>query len=221
MIELAVNAMLGQKLLEKGLKEEPDFFTVKAPVFSVTKLKGVDHVLGPEMKSTGEVIGLGTTVEEALSKAFFQGKNNPFEPYQKANMIFCSFSDREKQAALPLVRKLVEMNFKIGATKGTHQYLKLEGIVEVEEILTESIVEFIQSGTCAAGIIIPTKGRDKNRNGLHYRALFTRYGIPTFTSLDTAKMAAALNGTVKPNYAPMENYLNNNKKVVEYLCKMY
>ncbi|WP_417900278.1 carbamoyl-phosphate synthase (glutamine-hydrolyzing) large subunit [Bacillus haimaensis] len=221
MIELAVNAMLGQKLIDKGLKKEPDFFTVKAPVFSVTKLKGVDHVLGPEMKSTGEVIGLGSTVEEALSKAFFQGKNNPFVPNQKANKIFCSFSDREKQAALPLIRKLVEMKFKIAATQGTYQYLKSEGIVEVVEITNDSIAEFIQSGTCAAGIIIPTKGRDKNRNGLHYRALFTRYGISIFTSLDTVNMAAALSGTVKPNYAHMENYLSKNNKVVEYLCKVY
>ncbi|MBM7619262.1 carbamoyl-phosphate synthase large subunit [Bacillus tianshenii] len=221
MVELAVNVMFGEKLTEKGLKEEPEFFTVKAPVFSMTKLKGVDHVLGPEMKSTGEVIGLGKTVEEALSKAFFQGKENPFEPVEKANKIFCSLSDREKQAALPLIKKLVKMNFKIAATQGTYQYLISEGIDEVEEISTESMTEFIQSGTCAAGIIIPTKGRDKNRNGMHLRALFTRYSIPIFTSLDTALMAAGLSAKVMSNCEPMKNYLSNNKKVVEYLCKVY
>lgn len=221
LIELAVASMLGVPLAHKGLSVEPSFYTVKAPIFSASKLKDVDHVLGPEMKSTGEVIGLGETMEEALSKALFFGKKNPFQAFGEESYVFCSITDREKQDALPLIEKLASMNIQIAATKGTATFLKRAGIEDVMELSEENLPSWLASKACVASIIIPTKGRDKTRTGSHYRALCTTYGIRTFTCLETVEAAISIREISKLTFAPMKNYLEKNKKAVEYLCKMY
>lgn len=86
MVDLAVKAQLRIPLMEKGLKDFPEYFTVKAPVFSSSKLKGVDHILGPEMKSTGEVLGIGYHFHEALYKALFP-KGNPFKEISNTSSV--------------------------------------------------------------------------------------------------------------------------------------
>ncbi|WP_078380404.1 carbamoyl-phosphate synthase (glutamine-hydrolyzing) large subunit [Sutcliffiella halmapala] len=221
MIELAVAAMVGTPLTQIGLGEEPAFYTVKAPVFSATKLKDVDHVLGPEMKSTGEVIGLGTTIEEAFSKAVYAGGKNPFHLDNKDKYVFCSIADREKLVALPIIKRLVSMGIKVAATKGTAEFLKVAGIESVKELTEENLTDWLSAEKCIAAIIVPTKGRDKKRIGSQFRALCTRYGVRTFTCLETVEMAVSLKDFSQLTYAPMKNYLEKKKKVVEYLCKMY
>ncbi|KPB06461.1 carbamoyl-phosphate synthase (glutamine-hydrolyzing) large subunit [Bacillus sp. CHD6a] len=220
MIELAIRVQLGEKLSQIGLKENPDFWTVKAPVFSDSKLKDVDHVLGPEMKSTGEIVGLGMTLEEAMSKALFLGKKSPFSLMQEEKMIFCSIADREKTYALPLMLELVNKGFSIIATKGTADFLK-ENNIKVRTILQKEIDITLKTEKFTAAIIIPTIGRDQLRNGAKYRALCTMNGIKTFTCLETAQQAIMLNDTIQQNYQTIKDYINNQKSEVEYLCKVY
>ncbi|MCM3615994.1 carbamoyl-phosphate synthase (glutamine-hydrolyzing) large subunit [Sutcliffiella horikoshii] len=220
MIELAVKAQLGEKLTEIGLKEEPDFWTVKAPIFSASKLKDVDHVLGPEMKSTGEIIGMGMTVEEAMNKALFLGKESPFRYTGAEKSIFCSITDREKQQALPLLTELHEKCFNIYATKGTSEFLRNNGI-SVKTVLQEEIHSTLKTKSLAAAIIIPTKGRDQSREGANYRAMCTRHGIRIFTCLETASQANLLDQPIELNYRTIKKYLKNRKREVEYLCKVY
>ena len=112
---------------------EPHYFSVKTPVFSSRKLKGVDPVLGPEMKSTGEILGLGVTLDEALQKALpFMEEQSDDEDY-----ILCSISDRAKEESLPIIEELACNKFKIAATEGTAQFLQENGIM-VEEIIKDS-----------------------------------------------------------------------------------
>lgn len=220
MIDLAIRAQLGEKLSQSGLKEDPGFWTVKAPVFSDTKLKDVDHVLGPEMKSTGEIIGLGITFEEAMSKALFLGKKSPFSHMQEEKRIFCSISNREKTNALPIMKELVNKGFSIVATEGTARFLKENNMV-VETICQKEIDITLKTEKFAAAIIIPTIGREKLRNGAMYRALCTMNGIRTFTCLETAQQAIMLNDTIQQNYQTIKDYTKNKKREVEYLCKVY
>ncbi|MGD6775072.1 carbamoyl-phosphate synthase (glutamine-hydrolyzing) large subunit [Sutcliffiella horikoshii] len=220
MIELAIKAQLGEKLSQTGIKENPGFWTVKAPVFSNTKLKDVDHVLGPEMKSTGEIIGLGMTLEEAMRKALFLGKKSPFSLIQEEKIVFCSIADREKENALPLMKELVNKGFSIMATKGTADFLK-ENNVKVSSIFQKDIDKVLKMEKFAAAIIIPTIGREKARNGAMYRALCTLNGIRTFTCLETAQQAIMLEDTIHKNYQTIKEYLQNKKREVEYLCKVY
>ncbi|KMJ59526.1 carbamoyl phosphate synthase large subunit [Bacillus sp. LL01] len=220
MIEIAVRAQLGEKLSQTGLKEEPGFWTVKAPVFSATKLKDVDHVLGPEMKSTGEIIGLGMTVEEAMNKALFLGKKSPFTKTEDEKVVFCSIADREKQKALPLLTELQKKRIKIFASKGTAKFLRNNGIA-VTTVSEKEINSTLKTENLAAAIIIPTKGRDKTRDGAMYRALCTKHGIKTFTCLETVYQANQLDHTIEQNYQTIKNYLKNEKREVEYLCKVY
>ncbi|WP_226681516.1 carbamoyl-phosphate synthase (glutamine-hydrolyzing) large subunit [Sutcliffiella horikoshii] len=220
MIELAIKAQLGEKLSQTGLKENPGFWTVKAPVFSNTKLKDVDHVLGPEMKSTGEIIGLGETLEEAMTKALFLGKASPFTSKQEEKVVFCSISDREKPNVLPLLHELVKKGFSFVATEGTAEYLKGNNM-DVNSISQNVLVNTLKTHKFSAAIIIPTIGRDPSRNGAMYRALCTMNGIKTFTCLETAYQAIVLEDNIQVNYQTIKEYLQNEKREVEYLCKVY
>ncbi|WP_010199456.1 carbamoyl-phosphate synthase (glutamine-hydrolyzing) large subunit [Bacillus sp. m3-13] len=220
MIELAIKAQLGEKLSQTGIKENPGFWTVKAPVFSNTKLKDVDHVLGPEMKSTGEIIGLGETLEEAMTKALFLGKASPFNSKQEEKVVFCSISNREKQNVLPLLDELVKKGFSFVATEGTAEYLKENNISVISTSQTE-LHSILKTEKFAAAIIIPTIGRNPSRNGAMYRALCTMNGIKTFTCLETAYQAIVLEENIQLNYQTIKKYLQNKKREVEYLCKVY
>jgi carbamoyl-phosphate synthase large subunit len=182
MIEWAVMAQLGVRLSDlskdTGLLPEPSYYSVKAPVFSASKLKGVDHVLGPEMKSTGEILGLGMTIGEALGKALPSAAEGEY--------IFCSLSDREKEAALPVIEKLV--CFKLAATGGTAIFLREHGI-QVEKIIndTNDVNLFFKTEKVKAVLNSPNQGRNKQKFGFYIREQAVRYKIPVFTHLDTVK----------------------------------
>jgi carbamoyl-phosphate synthase large subunit len=186
MIEWAISVQLGESLSNltpvNGLCKEPSYYSVKAPVFSSSKLKGVDHVLGPEMKSTGEVLGMGVNYQEALEKAIPSFGGNTAENY-----IFCSISDREKPASLPIIQELVK-KVKLAATEGTAIFLQSCGI-PVETVIKneQDVNELFRNQSIKAVVNIPNQGRNKLKFGFYIREQAIRYKVPVFTHLDTVK----------------------------------
>ncbi len=185
MVEWAIKAQLQSGSLEAtGLLEEKPYYTVKFPIFSNGKLKNVDHVLGPEMKSTGEVLAIAKTTEEALRKAVL----STWDPNKPASSILCSVSEEHKEAACNALMKLKHKGVTIYATPGTAEFLNEKGIQSfaVRKDLQE--VEALMKDDLSAVISIPTTGREKERSGFQMRALATRYKIPCFTHIDTLQL---------------------------------
>jgi carbamoyl-phosphate synthase large subunit len=218
MIEWATFVQLGDALAdlhpELGLLQEPLYYSVKAPIFSASKLREVDHVLGPEMKSTGEVLGLGTTLAEALEKALFLGTQNPFNIFSEEKpYIFCSISDREKEESIPLIQELVARQFKIVATEGTAEYLTNKGI-QVDSILKDkkTVESRLKQGGFSAILNSPNQGRVKDKFGFYIREQAVRYQVPCFTCLDTVKAALGVSDRSDWKIRSMSEYykLNNN-----------
>lgn len=198
MIEWAVKAQLGTPLAEIAeqldLHEEPEYFTVKAPIFSANKLKGVDHVMGPEMKSTGEIIGLGYTEKEALRKvdAAF-GKVMPERQPGKNTRLFVSISDRMKEESAELLADFVKTGVEITATAGTASFLEGKGIHIAKKLGNQQeIVEDWQEAVPDLVLNIPSVGREKGKAGFLVRELAVSHQVPYFTSLDTFRAAASL-----------------------------
>ena len=185
MIEWATRVQLGESLTELsqdlGLLAEPDYFSVKSPVFSSSKLKGVDHVLGPEMKSTGEVLGIGTNYQAALQKSVTLINGSKGEGY-----LLCSISDREKTDSLAILKELVKEDYKLAATEGTAEFLKSNGLsVEIVVQDEKDLNNIFRNKPILAVINIPSQGRNKNKFGFHLREYAVRYKVPVFTHLDT------------------------------------
>ncbi|MYL54478.1 carbamoyl-phosphate synthase (glutamine-hydrolyzing) large subunit [Pontibacillus yanchengensis] len=187
MIELAVFTQLGYKLKDStygtGLLKEVPFYTVKAPAFSDNKLNDVDHALGPEMKSTGEVLGLSTDVTEAIQKAWY------LTTIKMPMNVLCSINESEKHTAIPVLTNMIEKGVHVYATPNTAAFLAQEGLnVEVVEKDLDQIEEMIANETIQGLLCTPTQGRKKQRFGFQLRALATRYRLPSFTHLDTFKL---------------------------------
>ncbi|MFA1819848.1 carbamoyl-phosphate synthase (glutamine-hydrolyzing) large subunit [Virgibacillus oceani] len=189
MTEWAVKAQLGEGLQEEAKhvneRMEPGYFTVKAPVFSANKLKGVDHVLGPEMKSTGEVIGISPSKQEALKKAItFSYDVKSF--IKNGSRLFVSVSDRMKEESLELIRDLSALGLVINATRGTGAFLTSAGVEP--EILVETreeLLDYWKETPPDLVLNIPNQGREKEKIGYFIRELAVRHQTPYFTSLDT------------------------------------
>ncbi len=215
MVRLAVRAMCGQRLADQGyeggLWPERALVAVKAPVFSMSKLPAVDTYLGPEMKSTGEVMGIDRTYEAALAKAL-AAAGLALEP---ATPVLLSLSDRTKTEALPLVRGLHAAGCPLYATEGTGAMLEALGIpaTTVTKVLSgerPNVVDVIRDGTVGCVLNTP-EGRltGSLRDGFHIRRAAAERRIPCFTSLDTARAAIeAMRGTVAPSIARLDEYVN-------------
>ena len=214
MVKLAVEAMLGMKLKDSGFGEglwpERRLVAIKAPVFSMSKLVGVDTYLGPEMKSTGEVMGIDRTFEGAITKATI-ASDVALKP---GSAILLSISDKTKAAALPLIRSMSEAGCPIFATEGTSAMLTGLGIpvTEVTKVLSGShpnVVDVIQDGTVQCVINTP-EGRltGSLRDGFYIRRAAAEHRIPCFTSLDTARAAIdSLAGPADFSVATVREYL--------------
>jgi len=195
MVEWATYIQIGDSLKdlssELGLLKEPGFISVKAPVFSSSKLKGVDYSLGPEMKSTGEVLGMGYTLDEALAKVLLLEGKNPLLPSEKA--VLCSVSDRAKEDSLLVLQMLAKKNVKLMATKGTAIYLKENGIF-IENMIEEEnqLTNFLKNNQIGSIINIATKGRNQEKFGFQIREQAIRYNVPCYTNLGTVKQMLAL-----------------------------
>ncbi|HSU79274.1 MAG TPA: carbamoyl-phosphate synthase large subunit, partial [Candidatus Angelobacter sp.] len=197
LVDTAVAVQLGKKLRdvtnEKEWMTPPAFYSVKAPVFSSVKLNGVDPVLGPELKSTGEALGLGETLEEAFEKALFLGKGNPFKSTEKASKLLCSISLREQGESLPLLKHLQDKGFELVATPQTARFLVQNGVAVTQTVTTfEEIKTLFEAKTVSAVINCPTNGRNRTTFGFQLRAEAIKCQVPVFTCLDTVKAALTL-----------------------------
>ncbi|MDW5299726.1 MAG: carbamoyl-phosphate synthase large subunit [Sedimentibacter sp.] len=190
MIEIATRVMLGEKLKNMeygtGLYKESNLVAVKVPVFSTQKLDGVDVSLGPEMKSTGEVLGVGKSYNEALYKGFIAaGVKMP----DKNKKILATIRDRDKDNFKPIALKLYQMGYKFVATENTSKYLNKNGInsdiVKKVREAKPNLIDYIRSGDVGIVVDIPTKANDVSTDGFRIRRTSVEASINVFTSLDT------------------------------------
>ncbi|MFA9396932.1 MAG: carbamoyl-phosphate synthase large subunit [Clostridiaceae bacterium] len=196
-IDLATKLMLGDKLNNLGygidLYKESNLFSVKVPVFSTQKLPNVEVSLGPEMKSTGEVLGVGKTFKEALYKGFIAA--DTLSPI-KNNKVLCSINDYDKAEFLGIAKTLNKMGFDFLATKGTHKFLTQHNIKStiVKKVGEGSpdILDTIKKREIDFVIDTPTKGNKTSRDGFRIRRTAIESYIKVFTCLDTAKSFAEI-----------------------------
>ena len=189
-IDLATRVILGEKLKDlhygTGIYKKSKYVAVKMPIFSFQKLKNADTSLGPEMKSTGEVLGVSKHFSEAILKAFIASGINVVE----RGKILVTVNDKDKPEILPIVKKLAKKGYEIYATAGTAKYLREKGVEKVETVPkiwegTDSIPDLIHSGKLSFIINTPTKGKESNRDGFKIRRLAAESKVPCFTAIDT------------------------------------
>ena len=191
-IDLATKVMLGQKLRDLGygtnLYPEAKYYAVKAPVFSFEKLTDVDTGLGPEMKSTGEVLGIAETYPQALLKAF---KGSGLRVPKRGSRIIVTVKDEDKAEMIGIARGFEEMGIEIYATSGTCDALTSAGIAckRVNRVSQShpNILDMIQSGTVDLIINTPTKGRKHDSDGFKIRRSAVEHSVACVTAIDTAR----------------------------------
>lgn len=192
MAQIATKLILGKTLQELGYQDglyaTSDYVHVKAPVFSFAKLHQVDTQLGPEMKSTGEVMGTDVTLEKALYKAFeASGMHLP----DYGSVLF-TIADETKEEALNLAQRFSDIGYGLIATEGTSQYLKNNGlevttVSKINQTDTLNVLDTIRLGH--AQLVVNTTGNDDRHatDGFKIRRLSVENGVPLMTSLDTAE----------------------------------
>ena len=189
--DIATEVILGKTLKEQGIfdiyPEEKDRWYVKAPVFSFNKIRGLDAYLSPEMKSTGEAIGYDRTLNRALYKAL-QAAGMRLQNY---GTVFATIADKDKEEALPLIRRFYQLGFNIEATHGTAQFLKSQGIrTHVFHKISEGSDEIptaLRQGHIS--YVINTKDAGSNgQDGAEIRKIATEHNVALFTSLDTVRV---------------------------------
>ena len=201
MVKLATKIMLGRTLQEMGygggLWKRQNLVAIKAPVFSMSKLAGVDTYLGPEMKSTGEVMGIDTDFRGAVAKALLAGGML----FRTNGSVLLSIADRDKGESVPLVRALAESGCRLYATEGTAAMVEGLGVpvTLITKKLSEghpNVLDIIMDGTVDAVVNTVTGERSHLQDGFQIRRAAVERRIPCFTSLDTARAAAEslLNG---------------------------
>jgi carbamoyl-phosphate synthase large subunit len=213
-VKIATKVMAGISLREQGyetgLWKKQGLVGIKAPVFSMSKLVGVDTYLGPEMKSTGEVMGIDYTFEAALMKAVMAaGIMLP-----ASGTVLLSIADRNKAQSLPIIRRLAEAGYKLYATEGTATMIEGEGmfVTQITKKLSEghpNVVDAIREGWVDGVINTITGERTPMRDGFDIRRAAAEKRIPCFTSLDTARAAVwAMTSSHRHfNVLPMSRYL--------------
>ncbi len=213
-VNIATKVMAGVSLREQGyetgLWKKQGLVGIKAPVFSMAKLAGVDTYLGPEMKSTGEVMGIDFDLEAALTKAVMAaGLMLP----PGGAMLF-SIADRDKARSLPVIRRLAGAGYRLYATEGTARMMESEGlsVKQITKKLGEghpNAVDVIREGWVNGVINTITGERTPMRDGFAIRRAAAERRLPCFTSLDTARAAvwAMSNSDRHFNVLPMSRYL--------------
>ena len=190
-VPLATRVILGHKIREMGytpgLQPEADYIAVKMPVFSFEKIRGADISLGPEMKSTGECLGIARTFNEALYKAFLgAGINLP----KYKNMII-TVRDSEQQEMLPVARRFEQLGYKIYATRGTARMLQENGVhaIRTNKIEQDSpnLMDLILGHKIDLVIDIPEQGVEHAKDGFIIRRNAIETGVNVLTAVDTAE----------------------------------
>ncbi len=190
-VPLATKVIIGRKIRDlgytPGLQPEADYFAVKMPVFSFEKIRGADISLGPEMKSTGECLGIARTFDEALYKAFLgAGIRLP----KHKNMIL-TVREEDKEEAVEIGQRFQKIGYRIFATKGTAEALKRGGVKAnmVRKIEQESpnLMDLILGHKIDLVIDTPQQGADRARDGFVIRRNAIETGVNVLTAIDTAK----------------------------------
>ena len=213
MVHVAINVMLGRSLADQGYPDglwpERDLVAIKAPVFSMAKLTGVDTYLGPEMKSTGEVMGIDRTLERALAKALLAADAS----LPRDGTVLLSIADRDKPSAIPMIRNLGAAGYGIFATPGTADLVQGLGVkvTIVPKRLHEgdpTVIELVRQHTVDFVVNTPEGRRAPLRDGFAIRRAASEEGIPCFTSIDTAAQAVAAMVTHSGDYnvLPLSDY---------------
>jgi len=213
MVNVATKVMLGKSLKEQGystgLWKKQNLIGIKAPVFSMSKLPGVDNYLGPEMKSTGEVMGIDYTFDAALAKALLAaGLMLP-----PCGAILLSIADRDKSESIPIIRRFLSIGYKLYATEGTAAMIEAAELPVklISKKLSEghpNVVDIINDGTVSGVVNTISGGRAPLRDGFEIRRAAAERRIPCFTSLDTARAAveALVNGSQVYSAQPLPDY---------------
>ncbi len=192
MAQVATRVIMGESLKEQGfssgLAPEPEMISVKAPVFSFSKLSDVDSYLGPEMKSTGEVMGSDFSFPKALYKAF-SGANMQIPD---SGNILLTIEDRDKEEILPIAKRFAQIGYRIFATSGTAAFLEQHHlhITHVDKIHDQSATNILtEFKNGKIDLVINTMGHDlaKTSDGFIIRQTAIQQNIPLITSLDTAR----------------------------------
>ncbi|MDE6816898.1 MAG: carbamoyl-phosphate synthase large subunit [Lachnospiraceae bacterium] len=190
-VDLATEVIIGKTIrelgYEPGLQREADYFAIKMPVFSFEKIRGAEISLGPEMKSTGECLGIAKTFNEALYKAFLgAGVDLP-----RHKQMIITVKDADKGEAIEIGRRFEKLGYTIYATRSTCNALKEAGVhaKKVNKISQESptVMDLILGHRIDLVIDTPTQGRDKSRDGFLIRRTAIETGVNCITALDTAR----------------------------------
>jgi carbamoyl-phosphate synthase large subunit len=220
MIKLATNVALGKTLKElgycSGLYRKQPSIAVKAPVFSFQKLTEVDVSLGPEMKSTGEIMGIDRDFSRALYKAIVAC--NLDVPI--AGKMIATIADQDKEEAISIIREFVDLGYEVFATEGTARYLKSRGVpaTEVGKIADKDSLNLMQLILeNRVGLLINTASKDRRieQEAAMIRKASVQRSIPCITSLDTARaLLMALRSKQRgerPECLPIQQYLYDKK----------
>ena len=188
-VKLATRAIIGEKIrdmgYEPGLQANGDYVAIKMPVFSFEKLRGAEISLGPEMKSTGECLGIAKTFEEALYKAFLgAGVNLP-----RHKKMIITVNDADKKDSIEIGRRFEKLGYEVYATRSTAKVLQENGVnaIKVNKLSQESptVIDLLLEHKIDIVVDTPTQGRDKTRDGFLIRRIAIETGVNCFTSLDT------------------------------------
>ena len=189
-VELACKVIMGDKIrdlgFEPGLQKEAPYVAVKMPVFSFEKLRGAEISLGPEMKSTGECLGIAKTFDEALFKAFL-GAGIDLPIHKKMIITVC---DEDKKEIVPIAAGFSKLGYEIYATRGTAEVLKNNG-VEVTQVnkleqAAPTLMDLLLAHNIDLVIDTPSKGAGKSKDGFLIRRVAIETGVSVITALDTA-----------------------------------
>ncbi|URZ07644.1 carbamoyl-phosphate synthase (glutamine-hydrolyzing) large subunit [Clostridium felsineum] len=187
MVKLAVEILTGKKLKDLGygtdLKKDNELYAVKVPVFSNEKLANVDIYLGPEMRSTGEVMGIDKDFNVAIYKGF---KAAGIEVPKEGGNLYVSIKDVDKEESVPIIKKYMEFGYNIYTSLGTGKFLEKKGI-ECKVLRTDELMKAIGDGKVNLIINSPTKGNTVGTRGFSIRRKAAEYKVGAFTCIDTAK----------------------------------
>ena len=193
-VDLATEVIIGKKIrdlgYEPGLQSAADYFAIKMPVFSFEKIRGAEISLGPEMKSTGECLGIAKNFNEALYKAFL-GAGVKLPKYKQ---MIITVKDADKPEAAEVAKRFEKLGYKIYATRSTAKFLQEKGVdaLRVNKISQESpnVMDLILGHKIDLVIDTPTQGRDKSRDGFLIRRNAIETGVNVITAMDTANALA-------------------------------
>ena len=215
MVKIATLLSLGKTLREVGYQggilPTRNLWGVKAPVFSFAKLTNLDVSLGPEMKSTGEVMGVAQTFPEALYKALIaSGIKVPLK-----GTVLATIADRDKEEAYSIIKKFADLGFRIFATEGTANFLTSKGldVVKVKKLSegTYNILDLLRDDQIQLVINTLTSGSQPEKEGFRIRRTAVELGVPCLTSLDTARAMANM----------LEYLINKEEEIKVYALQDY